>query len=381
MKLEKQTVIDGIDIYPPRDDVPTELGAGADPVVDGFQIGLSVVYGAPVDFSTLTIDPGEGSYDIDSYYASGWAPTAKAIDTWGAGTTELAELQKDYELRFTGEYEETPVIHLIGADTLFVWNLKEGTGSIATLEGARGYDLADHPMNTSGTSDAFALRIPFEVWSIDDDKQINILVYDRKQDFVFDGITSKDWFAFNPFDRMYCHFLPTDYHETAVDINGSEVDNLTWNTVWWAADWVIDDVLIFQYDNPIVKGTDTYRFNTTKGAYSDDLARNQVDEINVFPNPYYGINSEEINKYNRFVTFNHIPDGTVKVRIFNLAGVLVRTIDKTDEGQFMRWDLANEDGLPVASGLYIAYIDMPDLGTTKILKLAIVQEQQILDRF
>jgi hypothetical protein len=47
----------------------------------------------------------------------------------------------------------------------------------------------------------------------------------------------------------------------------------------------------------------------------------------------------------------------------------------------MRWDLANEDGLPVASGLYIAYIDMPDLGTTKILKMAIVQEQQVLDRF
>ena len=107
----------------------------------------------------------------------------------------------------------------------------------------------------------------------------------------------------------------------------------------------------------------------------------EVDEINVFPNPYYGINTEELNKYNRFVTFNHIPDGNVKVRIFNLAGVLVRTLDKEDAGQFMRWDLANEDGLPVASGLYIAYIDMPDLGTTKILKLAIVQEQQVLDRF
>ncbi len=61
--------------------------------------------------------------------------------------------------------------------------------------------------------------------------------------------------------------------------------------------------------------------------------------------------------------------------------MLVRTIDKQDEGQFARWDLANENGLPVASGLYIAYIELPELGTTKILKLAIIQEQQILDRF
>jgi len=31
--------------------------------------------------------------------------------------------------------------------------------------------------------------------------------------------------------------------------------------------------------------------------------------------------------------------------------------------------------------LYIVYIELPDLGTTKILKAAIIQEQQILDRF
>ena len=60
---------------------------------------------------------------------------------------------------------------------------------------------------------------------------------------------------------------------------------------------------------------------------------------------------------------------------------MVRTIVKSGGDQFQRWDLQNENGLPVASGLYIAYIDMPDLGTTKILKFAIIQEQQILDRF
>jgi hypothetical protein len=37
--------------------------------------------------------------------------------------------------------------------------------------------------------------------------------------------------------------------------------------------------------------------------------------------------------------------------------------------------------LPAASGLYIAYIEMPDIGATKILKIAIIQEEQILDRF
>ncbi|MCZ7615451.1 MAG: hypothetical protein M5T52_18380 [Ignavibacteriaceae bacterium] len=127
-------------------------------------------------------------------------------------------------------------------------------------------------------------------------------------------------------------------------------------------------------------GTDTYNYKTTAATFSTELAKDQVDEINVFPNPYYGVNSEELNKYNRFVTFTHLPEQAT-IRIFNLAGVHVRTIQKDDSGQFQRWDLANENGLPVASGLYIAYIDMPVVGTTKILKLAIIQEQQILDRF
>jgi len=94
----------------------------------------------------------------------------------------------------------------------------------------------------------------------------------------------------------------------------------------------------------------------------------------------YIVTQEEINKYNRFVTFTHLPDKAT-IRIFNLSGVHVRTIEKDDLTQFQRWDLANDSGLPVASGLYIAYIEMPELGETKILKLAIIQEQQILDRF
>ena len=115
-------------------------------------------------------------------------------------------------------------------------------------------------------------------------------------------------------------------------------------------------------------------------SFSNELAKQQVDKINVFPNPYYGVNSEELNKYNRFVTFSHLP-AKATVRIFNLAGVFIKTIQKDDPGQFLRWDLANESGLPVASGLYIAYIELPDLGETKIVKVAVIQEQQILDRF
>jgi len=125
---------------------------------------------------------------------------------------------------------------------------------------------------------------------------------------------------------------------------------------------------------------DNFAFDAPAVTHSTSAAQKDVDKIVVFPNPYYAVNTEEINKYQKFVTFSHLPDKAT-LRIFNLAGVLVRTIRKDATGQFQRWDLANESGLPVASGVYIAYIEMPDLGTTKIVKFSIIQERQFLDRF
>ena len=67
------------------------------------------------------------------------------------------------------------------------------------------------------------------------------------------------------------------------------------------------------------------------------------------------------------------------IRIFDLAGVLVRTIEKNSAAtQFQQWDLRNDNNYPVASGIYVAYIDMPDQAKTKVLKLAIIQEVQVL---
>ena len=117
-------------------------------------------------------------------------------------------------------------------------------------------------------------------------------------------------------------------------------------------------------------------------------AKQELAKINVFPNPYYGINRAETSRFIRYVTFNHLPAHT-KIRIFNLAGILVRTITKRDDPQsqtqFATWDLNNESGLPVASGMYIAYLELKDINDvvlgTKTLKLMIVQEQQFLENY
>ena len=74
----------------------------------------------------------------------------------------------------------------------------------------------------------------------------------------------------------------------------------------------------------------------------------------------------------------------MKIRIFNLAGQLVRTLDKDDPTQFLRWDLINHATFPVASGMYIAHatLTLPSGGeVTKVLKFAVIQEQEILNSY
>ncbi|NOY06970.1 MAG: T9SS type A sorting domain-containing protein [Chlorobi bacterium] len=126
---------------------------------------------------------------------------------------------------------------------------------------------------------------------------------------------------------------------------------------------------------------DRYTFTTIAPVTRDAaIARKDVERINVFPNPYMAKNDWETSKYERFVTFTHLPQRAT-IRVFTLTGTLVRTIMKDDPSQTIRWNLKNASGYPVGAGMYIIHVDMPELGTSKVLKLAVVQEVQILDSY
>jgi hypothetical protein len=129
--------------------------------------------------------------------------------------------------------------------------------------------------------------------------------------------------------------------------------------------------------------SDVFEFSTTLPTTGLVLEEYSAKNVGFFPNPYYAFNPAERSHLSRFVTFNNLPPEAT-VRIFNLAGQMVRKLEKDGPSQFLRWDLLNHANLPVASGIYIAHIEMvlPSGGeATKILKLAIIQEQEVLDVF
>jgi hypothetical protein len=237
---------------------------------------------------------------------------------------------------------------------------------------------------------------PFTVWDISDpanEKQIDFIFMEGGTSSFNDGIWGPGAASG---DREYFFIMETPY---TGNNNYSLTTSSTLGSVLAAqpclyAGWPVRKAASSPaYDNGDVfriiaavpsTSASRWQFSTAPYKISFDAAKakTDVDKINVWPNPYYAYNPSEISRFNPFVTFNGLPVKAT-IRIFNLAGQQVRVLEKNDASQFIRWNLTNSNSLPVASGMYIAYINMPDVGggqsATKILKLAVIQEQQILD--
>ncbi len=400
---QNQTIYSGQDIYAPvlylsefgingpggsTGSPGAAVGVAANPIFNGLQAAVDGNFSAPTTYGQVIINGTShtgteivsSGYDISDFTIfgdDGTAATTLPIYGGAGGTTSITQLQQDYELRWTGVTGDTT----INGQTVVI--TKSG-GSIATIFGASNYSIADHPLNPNpGSTNPFTIRIPFQVWNIDKNEQVNLLLYDRNASKTQNpGVAADTFEVWNTRDRVYVWAVNTKYSTAVIDPTSSIVaDSATWNWVFFGSNFHTGDVIDFIYNNPLQVGVDTYTFTVPATTYSDSLAKQNVAAINVFPNPYYGVNSQELNKYNRFVTFSHLPGTNTTIRIFNLAGYQVKMINHTNGTQFETWDLTNESGLPVGSGLYIAYIDMPKLGATKILKFAIIQEQQIPDHF
>jgi hypothetical protein len=123
------------------------------------------------------------------------------------------------------------------------------------------------------------------------------------------------------------------------------------------------------------------------GTAPGTIVQNDVKKILAVPNPYYAHSAYELTQFDRTLKFTNIPASRkVTIRIFNLAGDLVRTIrrepttaDEMAQAE-IRWDLNTDRALPVGSGLYIYRVDVDGVGS-KTDRMAIFIEKERLDNF
>ncbi len=112
-----------------------------------------------------------------------------------------------------------------------------------------------------------------------------------------------------------------------------------------------------------------YRFSmndlaveTNYDTYHDSI----LSLINVVPNPYYAQNSYEVSRIDTRVKITNLPE-ICTIKIFNVAGQMVRYFTKDSPITSLDWDLKNQAGVPIAGGVYIIHVNVPGVGE-KVVK-------------
>jgi hypothetical protein len=113
-----------------------------------------------------------------------------------------------------------------------------------------------------------------------------------------------------------------------------------------------------------------FGFQAKAPRYDAALARDELDNIAVVPNPYAGAASWEpattaVGRGERRIHFIHLPRKCT-IRIYTIAGRIVRILEhdsSMDDGQ-ESWDLVSRDGMDIAYGVYVFHVDAPGVGTT-----------------
>lgn len=313
-----------------------------------------------------------------------WIQSVKSDFTQDTKLMMTSSTTDDYELRFTTEGSEYFAAEVGLKNNLFKANPKA------------------------------AGKVPFEFWNIKD--KDNPADDERLVVKAYDGTVFRSAIDITPGKKFeYTEKKDSIWNGAHIDISRLDKDSVLYNEVdFWAypggypspfpdaapisklAEYPIGKLHILTNSlNPDslpkpgtviristwkpLKETTEFTFKATKPVKNDAVtAKENIDKISVYPNPYFGSSALERDKYQRFMRFTNLPPQAT-IRIYSLAGVFIRTIEKDGGSQYVDWDLRNADGLPVASGMFLAYIDMPGIGS-KILKLAVIQEKQYIDR-
>ncbi len=127
---------------------------------------------------------------------------------------------------------------------------------------------------------------------------------------------------------------------------------------------------------------------------STEVAEDAMDDIKVVPNPYYAFSDYETSQLDNRVRIINLP-ARATISIFTLEGTLIKTIGVDNIGtdtaaggeagqeniNSVDWDVKNNKGVPIASGVYLIHVDAPELGEARTIKWFCIARPIDLDVF
>ncbi len=279
------------------------------PVFNGQELALTLSYDEPESrFDTIYVETGS--------YSGGLQPT-------GISSGDQASL---WAFR--------------GSDYRIEWGIMPGSGELT----AHVYDV------TNG-----GIEVPYNPFLTNQPAEAN-------------GWCFTDFIGRNPNDTLKADhalfyicggYFALNYDEEATPPNQPVLLNeIQDGDVWQAVGYKLDGTAPYY---------NQYQLVATPGYASDEELEDGLN-IKVVPNPYIVFNSWESSSDERMVKFTHLPHECT-IRIFTLAGDLVKVIDHVhdgdpeEEGQPHQyggtegWDFLNDNQQLVAAGVYVFHVE------------------------
>lgn len=250
------------------------------------------------------------------------------------------------------------------------------TGSGETGTYNREYWPGDYEINFTGTKDqptygTSGIKVNFTIKNTVTGEQLLPFVTDKNTNNTFD---------------IGDEFAIVEYED--VNKNGQKEAGerrYTWKISYAQAagtseviEPVAGDQFVLKTTKPLIEG-DKISFVSKAAAVDGGLANTQLNKINVVPNPYIGAATWERKSIystghaERKIDFINLP-GSCTIRIYTLAGALVKTIVKESSPMdgAISWNLVSDDGMDIAYGLYVYHVDAPGIGE-HIGKFAVIK--------
>lgn len=262
-------------------------------------------------------------------------------------------------------------------------------------------EFAPFIINTAGAGydfQDFTKSVPLSAWNMDTDPPTRLAV-GHLENNALGGLVDGIWWPgdFNLHDnvdgggpREWLWIMNTPYSETVDAALAVEPISNPVPVMWWVTANRRGDVPFSpgatgedQFDilaNKIIIPADTFTFVASSALTGASASTDELANVRAVPNPYYLFTQYEPNQFQRQMRFTNLPE-ICTMRIFNLSGELIRTLEKTDvTTSQLTWDLATENNAPVSSGIYIYLVTTPG-GAEKIGKMAIFTEAEQLTNF
>ncbi|MCG8372646.1 MAG: hypothetical protein MI700_03895, partial [Balneolales bacterium] len=380
----------------------------------GYQEG-----GTTVDLSSVTFGSGTGYASVnvisdplvneENVYQVSFISEESEIGIYRETTKySVRELTNDSTLIDTADY--TGSTSLIDG---FILNFVNAPDTVSLLDNKIGwidnqgqenelYDL--NPTNLDGLDTDWELAIAPDFNS----SRTNFVVSDHSYELLFvnpdDSVYTPPFlfgtdFSFFPIP-VFARNLTTDEQVTLLIIDEDESGDLTGSDILFVSEADSVGRIKYRYsvsffagenniapspgDKIIINTTrqfgedDVFQFSVRRGVIDNNLARSELDDIFVAPNPYVGAASWEragdaIGRGERKVVFFNLPS-VCTIRIFNVRGELIRTLEHdggTNDGS-ADWDLKTNNNEDVAYGVYFYHVDAPGVGEYKD-KFAIIK--------